>query len=323
MVTPMQAVPAILTALALAACVAPPSDTTDRSVQTTSGTSAQGSEAAPPRTGHAFNGAWAGKTRDGRIIEGTIERVNPDGTVKGRGCFLLANGGMRSSTLWKMRLVGEDVLAMEDSTMRLEFRMIDSVRRRGEVIESGIARGRRWTLVTRMRPMRRERCSHRFLDVAETTPIVGGEAAQPLIGAWTGQWPDTGNLAEVEIESIESARSIRGRYCTQWREGGGMTLWDIDPTRGFRARLIHNGRAVRMTIPWRARSGQRMKSLLTFTLENDGGMELRFIGRAGTGEEKHTVVAMARGAQPDGCLAMTTRLPPRTRRASGAEANGR
>ena len=69
--------------------------------------------------------------------------------------------------------------------------------------------------------------------------------------------------------------------------------------------------------------GQRMKNLLTFTLENEGGGEFRFIARAGTGNEKHTVVGMAPGAEPDGCLAMTTKLPPRKLRAPDAAANGR
>ena len=322
MVTPMKAVPAILAALALSACVAPSVDITDRSAMNASSTGAPGAETKAARSGQAFEGAWAGETSDGRIIEGKIERVNPDGSVKGMGCFRFANGGMRSSTLWKARLVSEDVLAMEDSTMRLEFRIIDSVRRRGEVIESGVSGNRRWTLVTPMRPMRRERCSHRFLDAPRTTPIGGVDDERPLIGAWSGRWPGTGNLAEVEFESIGSAGAVRGRYCTKWRIGGGMTLWDMDPKRGFKARLIHDGRAVRMTIPW-SRQGRRMKNLLTFTLENEGGMELRFIGRAATREEKHIVVAMARGVEPDGCLAMTTRLPPRKRRASDAAANGR
>ena len=137
--------------------------------------------------------------------------------------------------------------------MRLEFRMTDSRRRRGEVIESGVSGNRRWTLVTHMRPMRRERCSHTFLHVPSTTPIDGVDAARPLIGTWSGQWPDTGNLAEVEIGSIDNSGTVRGRYRTKWRIGGGRTLWDMDPKRGFKAKLIHDGRAVRMTIPWRAR----------------------------------------------------------------------
>ena len=60
------------------------------------------------------------------------------------GCPMpLPGPGMRSSTLWKTRIVSEDLLALEDGTMRLEFRMTYSRRCRGEVIESGITRSRK------------------------------------------------------------------------------------------------------------------------------------------------------------------------------------
>ena len=83
MATLMKAVPASLAALTLSACVAQSGGITDRSAMNASSTGAPGAEIETARTGQAFEGAWAGVTRDGRVIEGTIERVNPDGTVKG------------------------------------------------------------------------------------------------------------------------------------------------------------------------------------------------------------------------------------------------
>ena len=262
-----------------------------------------------PEKPHPLAGTWSGRGEGGQQIE--IE-INED--ASGQWCYWFANGGLASGSIADRVAEANTITWWEGDHQKDQ--LTKSTNRRNEALfVEEASNGARAT--TPLRPARSIRCLDRFdLGQEPGTETQEPQQGEGLIGTWTGIIFGNDNHIEVRIEAIDEAGMVRGRYCTEApaESGGIMTLWDMDPKGGFRARKSKEEDRLQMAIRWPGSVNE-----VEMWLDEDG--EMRWLIKMDArkfGNKDHRGGWLQRGIQAGGCLQRTTPKPAtRTRRVAG------
>ena len=236
-------------------------------------------EPATPEVREAFVGAWKGVDYWGNSIEAVIDRVDPNGIVRGTRCTGYPNGAFAWSTLHSddAEFVNGDRVTFMNGKIRMTL-MVGATP--GETVEAFQTWPNGWQRRMPMQSMSSRGCNERFLaSVAFDSVMEQRPDDAPIVGAWSGRWKN-GVISELLIESVDHNGALIGRYCE--KPGWGMQLWDLAADGPFKGTLGKKGKKALMTIPW----GDGYRNELEFRLKGTDKVTMKHKKRAGTSKEK-------------------------------------
>lgn len=266
-----------------------------------------GTSASAQAQKSAVLGAWTGTGEWGNRIETVIEAIADDGLVTGTTCAVLW-GGMIAGDRLKPRegatYEGWQVTAKAGWNLMVFIPEGDGRLTRLENYPT------KWggenTSATPMKRTEKVLCAHLFANEPRPLPTLANETGESLVGYWKGFHRRNGQQTELMVEHITRRGEAVGRWCTVSTTNGFTFLRDFYPGGPIKSR--YDAKRGRLTIDVQAT--KRRKDKARYTLLTDRTVSMTRTNEVGSANERERHALLTRGADPEGCLAMTYRNAP-------------
>ena len=230
-----------------------------------------------------------------------IERIDKDGGIAGTACEAWPSGqiaGDRMREDERSPYEGWDLSTWIGTTRVTYTPWYEGKIRRltGRTEADGSLGGGGYTVMKRTK---RLLCAHLFASEPQELPALREDTGDTFIGYWEGI-RSNGLRVELRVEHITAKGEVLGRMC-----GRGtrkiLVMFDLYPGGPVKSRYDPEQKEIEAV----AQTIKEGRVIRRYRLVGDRSISLTTTTQAGTDNEQERFMRLWRGANPEGCLAMT------------------